>query len=178
MLSIGKDIGLQRQKRAAGVDEVNAGKVVLLRDLLRAEMFLHRDRKVRAALHRRVIADDEALALMHASDAGDDARGGRFVVIHAVRGKWGQLEKRRIRIEQRGDALAHRHLSLFTMSCDVLLAPTLPHVLDAPLQLLNQALHPLAIGAERVARRIEMRFQRIHSVAGSRLPVAGRQEQR
>ena len=70
----GKDLGLQRQERAARVDQVDAGQPVLERDLLRADVLLHRDRIVGAALDRRVVGDDQHLAARDPADAGDDAR--------------------------------------------------------------------------------------------------------
>ena len=74
VLAIGEDLGLQRQERAAGVDEVDAGQAVLERDLLRAQVLLDGDRVVGAALDRRVVGDDQHLAARDAADAGDDAR--------------------------------------------------------------------------------------------------------
>ena len=74
VLAVGEDLGLQRQERAARVDEVDARQPVLERDLLRAQVLLHRDRIVGAALDRRVVGDDQHLAARHAADAGDDAR--------------------------------------------------------------------------------------------------------
>ena len=60
MIAIGKDLVLARQMSAAAVDEIEAGQVVLLRDLLGAEMFLDGQRKIGAALDGRVIGDDDA----------------------------------------------------------------------------------------------------------------------
>src|ERR1051326_8332546 len=62
VLAVGEDVGLQREERAAGVDEVNARQPVLQRDFLRAEVLLHGHREVRAALDRGVVRDDEAVA--------------------------------------------------------------------------------------------------------------------
>ena len=47
VIAVGKDLGLQRQERAAGVDEVDARQAVLERDLLRAHVLLDRDRDSR-----------------------------------------------------------------------------------------------------------------------------------
>ena len=82
VLAIGKDLGLQRQKGAAGVDEVDARQAILERDLLRAEVFLDRDRVVGAALDRGVVGDDQHLATRDAADAGHEPGGGRVVVVH------------------------------------------------------------------------------------------------
>ena len=60
VLAIGEDLGLQRQERAARVDQVDARQAVLERDLLRAQVLLHRERVVGAALHGGVVGDDTA----------------------------------------------------------------------------------------------------------------------
>ena len=64
VLAVGEDLGLQRQERAARVDEVEARQPVLLGDLLRAQVLLDRQREVRAALDGRVVGDDHALAAL------------------------------------------------------------------------------------------------------------------
>ena len=69
VVPVGEDVGLQRQERAARVDEVHARQAVLERDLLRAHVLLHGDREVRAALDRGVVGDDQHLAPRHAADA-------------------------------------------------------------------------------------------------------------
>ena len=75
MLAVGKDLVLVGQVGAAGIDEVDAGQIVLQRDLLRAQMLLHGERIVGAALHRGVVDDDHHFASRHAADAGDEAGG-------------------------------------------------------------------------------------------------------
>ena len=76
VIAVGKHVDLVRQVGAARVDEVDAGQAVLARDVLRAQVLLHRQRVVGAALDGRVVADDHAFAAGHAADAGDDAGGG------------------------------------------------------------------------------------------------------
>ena len=101
VLAIGEDLGLQRQERAARVDQVDAGQPVLQRDFLRAQVLLHRQRIVGAALDGRVVGDDQHLAARR--------RGRRPVTMPAPgasssymlpRGQRRQLEERRARIEQ------------------------------------------------------------------------------
>ena len=75
MLAVGEHFGLMRQVGAAGIDQINAGQAVLARDLLGAQMLLHRHRIIGAALDRGIVADDDAFAPGDAADAGDDARG-------------------------------------------------------------------------------------------------------
>ena len=50
MLAVGKHFSLMRQVGAAAIHQIDAGQPVLARDFLRAQMFLHRHRKVGAAL--------------------------------------------------------------------------------------------------------------------------------
>ena len=91
------------------------------RDLLRAQVLLDRDRVVGAALHRRVVGDDHALAARDPADAGDHARAGALVVVHAVGGQRGQLQERAARVEQPVDAVARQQLA----AADVALAGAL-----------------------------------------------------
>ena len=62
VVPVREHLRLQRQKRPARVDQVDARQPVLLGHLLRPQMLLHRQREIRAALHRRVVRDDHALA--------------------------------------------------------------------------------------------------------------------
>ena len=86
MIAIGKHLVLVRQIGAARIDQIQARQPVLRRDLLRAQMFLHRQRIIRAALHRGVVDHDHALAARHAADAGDDA-GRRAPPRHTSRAR-------------------------------------------------------------------------------------------
>ena len=162
MFAIRENLCLQRQKCAARIDEINARQPILQRDLLCTQMLFDSDRKVGPALDGRVVRDDQALALLHASDAGDQAGARRFVVVHSIRRERRELEKRRIRIEQRRDPLAHRHLPLLFVALHVFRTATLPRFRNFALQLCDERLHPLAIGAEVGARCVEMRLQRLH----------------
>ena len=83
VVAVGEHLGLQRQERAARVHEVQAGQPVLERDLLRAQVLLHREREVGAALHGRVVGDHHHLAAAHAADAADEARRGRLAARRA-----------------------------------------------------------------------------------------------
>ncbi len=82
------------------IDQIDAGQPVLARDLLRAQMLLHRDRIIGAAFDRRVVGDDHAFAALDAADAGDDAGAVDVAVIHAEGGERRQLQERRAGIEQ------------------------------------------------------------------------------
>ena len=106
VFGVGKHFVLARQVRAARIHEVDAGQPVFFGDALRAQVLLDGDRVVRAALHRRVVADDHAFAAGDAADAGDDAGARRFVAVHAEGRERRQLEERRARIEQHFHAIA------------------------------------------------------------------------
>ena len=107
----GKTSSWLGRKAPPRVDQVDAGQAVLLRDLLRAQVLLHRHREVGAALHRRVVGDDHALAPRHAADAGDDPGRGHLAAVHAVRGELADLEEGRAGVEQRPDAVARQQLA-------------------------------------------------------------------
>ena len=95
VVAVGKHLRLQRQKRAARIDQVNARQPILDRDLLRAQMLLHRHRIVGAAFDRRVVRDhDHRLAPVHPADASDDARAGRLAAVHPVRRERREFEER------------------------------------------------------------------------------------
>ena len=69
------------------MDQIDAPQQVLARDLLGAQMLLHRHRIIRAAFDGQVVAHDHALAARHPPDAGDNAGAGNLVVVHAAGGK-------------------------------------------------------------------------------------------
>ncbi len=111
MFAVGEDLVLQRQERAAGIDEVDARQPVLPRDLLGPQVLLHRDRVVGAALDRRVVGDDHDLAPLHAADAGDDARRRGLVAVEPVGGELREFEEGRAGIEERAHPLARQELA-------------------------------------------------------------------
>ena len=115
VFAVGKHLGLQRQERAARVDQVDARQMVLLGDLLRAQMLLDRHRIVRAALDGRVVGDDRAELAFDDADAGDDAGAGRIVAVHAVGRERREFEKIGTRIDQPLDPLARGELVALAM---------------------------------------------------------------
>ena len=111
MPAIGKHFVLQRQIRAAGIHQINAGQPILRGDFLRAQMLFHAERVIRAAFYRGVIGDDHAFAPANAADAGDQPGRRNFVGIDFVRGELRQFQKRRGRIQQPAHPLARREFS-------------------------------------------------------------------
>ncbi len=118
VVAVGEHLVLPRQEGAAGVDQVDARQPILQRDLLRAQMLLDRNRVVRAAFDGRVVGDDHAFAPGHPSDAGDHARAGALVVVHAVGGQSRDLEKWAAGVEQAVDTVPRQQLA----AADVTLA--------------------------------------------------------
>ena len=120
VLAVGEHLGLQRQERAARVDEIDARQAIVERDLLGPDVLLDRERIVGAALDRRIVGDDDHIAPRDAPDAGDQAGGRGVVVVDVPRGERRELEKRRVGIEQLVDAFANRELALRAMPFQVL----------------------------------------------------------
>ena len=111
MLAVGKYVGPMRKIGAAGIDQIDARQQVLARDLLGAQMLLHRHRIIRAAFDGRVVAHDHALAAGHPPDAGDNAGAGNLVVVHAAGGKRRQFKERGAWIDQRHHAVARQEFA-------------------------------------------------------------------
>jgi hypothetical protein len=116
VLTIGKHLGLVRQIGTAGIDQINARQPILARDLLGAQMLLHRHGIVGAALDGRIVADDHAFAALDAADAGDQTGAVNGVVVHAAGGERRQLKKRTAGIEQTQDAIAGQKFSARQMT--------------------------------------------------------------
>src|SRR6185436_17012519 len=122
-----------------------------------------------ASLHRGVVGDDQALAPLHAPDAGDDPGRGRapLVLVHAVRGERGELEEGGAGIDKRVDALAHRHLPLLPVPLQVLLPAALPGVGEALVQVVDELLEPVAVRVEFVGCSVEMGLEWFHVAISS-----------
>ena len=105
-----EDLVLQREVGPARIDQVDAGKSVLEGDLLGAEMLAHRERVIGAPLDRGVIGHEHALLAFDPSDSGDDARGGKVVVVHLVGGERRELQPGTSGIEHPVDPIANQEL--------------------------------------------------------------------
>ena len=95
MIAVREDIVLFGQEGATRIDEVNAGQMVVARDVLGTQVFFHCHRVIRTTLDRGVIGDDDTLLTADAAYAGDDAGAGRIVVVHAHRGELRDFQERR-----------------------------------------------------------------------------------
>ena len=116
VLTIGEDVGLQREKGPARVDEVEARQVVLLRDLLGAQVLLHGEREVRAALDRGVVRDEDAAAALDHPDPRHDAGRRRLAVVDLPRGKRVQFQECRAGVDEQVDALPGGELAARAMA--------------------------------------------------------------
>jgi len=86
MVPVREHFVLLREECPAGIDEIHARKVVLLRDLLRSQMLLNSDGVVRTSLHGSIVSNNHDLFPVHAANASDDAAGweeGIFVQLPA-----------------------------------------------------------------------------------------------
>ena len=133
------------------------GEVVLLGDLLRAQVLLHRQRVVGAALHRGVVRDDDHLAPAHAPDAGDDARRRarrRRTCPPAASGL--RFKNPRGGVDHL-DALARGELAARAVPLGGLGAAALIYQRFAPPQLRDRSFHLAAIGIELRAAGVQRR---------------------
>ena len=162
MLPVGEDLVLQRQERAAGIDQIDARQMVLARNSLGAQMLLHRHRIIGAAFDGGVIGDDHAVAAADAADAGDQARRRHVATIHFVSGKRRQLQERRLRIDQQRDPLARRQLAARHVSGHGRIAAAALDLLELAPQFVDLASHGLGIASEVGRFRIDGRGKNAH----------------
>lgn len=100
MLPVGKYFGLIGEVRTAAIYQINAGQPVFERDFLRAQMLLHRQRIVSAALHRRIVADDHHLPSLNATDTRYQASARHLAMIHVIGRELPDLQKRTAGVQQ------------------------------------------------------------------------------
>ena len=143
---VGENLVLLRQEGAAGIDHVDAGQVVLARDILRPQVLFHRHRIVGAALDGRIIGDDHAFAPRDPPHPGDDARRMHIAAIEAVGGQRRKFEKRRSRIDQEIDALARQHLATRQVPRPSRLAAAARDLIELLAEFADQRAHDFAVG--------------------------------
>ena len=177
VLAIREHVGLQRQERAARVDEVDARQAVLGGDLLQAQVLLDRHREVRAALDGGVVGDDRDLAATDDPDAGHDPGRGRLAVVHVPRGERGQLEERGTGIHQAVDAIPREQLAPARVPRDGLVAAAAPDERESLAQLRDEREVGVPVGVEgggragfrrgRSSAPLASGIRRVSSVAGA-----------
>jgi GrpB-like predicted nucleotidyltransferase (UPF0157 family) len=160
VLLVGEHLVLQRQEGAAGVDQVDARQPVLARDLLRAQVLLDRHREVGAALDRGVVGHHHHFLAQHPADAADHPGRGRGAVVHVLGGERRDLQERRARVEQGGDAVARQQLAALDVLLARLLAAALGRACQAPVEFVDQRAVVVRVVAEFAGARIQLRGDR------------------
>ena len=127
MVAVGKNLVLLRQERAARIDQVYTSEVILLGDLLRAQMLLDRQRVVRAAFDGRVVCDHDAAPAFDRCDPSHQPGRGRRIFVNAVPCKRREFEERFQRICQAVDPFARGHLSAFAVTLGRFCAAAFPN---------------------------------------------------
>jgi hypothetical protein len=161
VVAVREDVRLERQERAAGVDEVEARQVILLRHLLRAQVLLHREREVGAPLYGRVVRNDRALAALDDADPRHDACARRLAVVGLPRGEGVQLEERRAGVDEPVDPLAREQLAAGAVPLDRALAAACGDLRRAVAQLGDERLHP-GLPAGKIVRALDARLEQRH----------------
>ncbi len=163
MIAIREHILLVRQVGPARVNQIDTGEMVLQRHFLRPEMLLHRQRIVSPALHRRIVADDDAFAPLDPADTGDDPGGMDIPAIHIPGGHLAEFQKRRSGVEKPPHPLSRQEFAAREMLLPRPLAAALLDGCDLVFQILNQRAHMSGIGLEILASCVEITFQYRHS---------------
>ena len=162
MIAVREDFVLQRQEGATGIDQVDARQVVLLGNLLRAQVLLHRHRVVGATLDRGVVGHDHAFDATDPTYAGHHARSGHGVVVHAMRGQRRDFQEGAARVKQGVDAITHQQLA----ACGVLgacgLAATQRGARQGGMQVVNHGLHGRAVAFKGFAARLQLAVEDGH----------------
>ena len=168
MLAVGKDLVLTRQVGTARIHQVDAGQAVIGGNRLRAQVFLDRDRVVGAAFDGRIVGDDHAFLAGNPADTGNQAASGNPVVaVQFVARELADFEKRRTRVEQSVDALAHQHLAAAEVLGARLVIASLCDLGDPGAQVLDQHRHRRTVVFELGIARIDPRLDDAHRPAPS-----------
>ncbi len=145
VIAVGKDLGLEREERPAGVDEVDTRQPVFQGHLLGAEVLLDGDREVRPPFHGRVVCHDHHLAARDATDAGEKPGARGPAVVHPVSRERRELEERRVAVEEVLDPPANGELSELSLPRGAFRPASLPGRRDPVSQLAGQRLVVLAV---------------------------------
>ena len=165
VLAIREDVVLERQVRAARVDEVDARKPVLLRDLLRAQVLLDREREVGTAFDGRVVRDDHALPALDDADPRHDPGRGRLPAVDVPRGERAQLQERRAGIEEPVDPFSRRQLPASAVTLHGHLAAARCDQSGSLPKFCDERLDPRPPAHELVRTTVDMRHEQRHQPA-------------
>ncbi len=145
---VGEDLVLQRQEGAAGIDHVDAGQIVLPRDILGAQMLLHRHRIIGAALDGGIVGDHDAFAPRYPPYSRYDAGRMHVAAIEAMGRQRRQFEKGGTGIDQQVDALAGQHLAARSVPVARDLAAAAGHLVEFAAQFGDQRAHGFGVAGE------------------------------
>ena len=162
VIAVREDLILQRQERAAGIDQIDARQAIVARDLLRPQVLLHRDGIIGATLDCGVVGDDHAIAPAHLADAGDDAGRCDVAAIHVVRRQRRQLQERAAGIEQRRDAVTHQELAALGMTRPRLVRAAARRLGELVAQVLDRAPHDVGVAREVRRLAVDVRKENGH----------------
>ncbi len=129
---------------------------MLAGDFLGAQVLLHGQREVSAALDRGVVGDDHAFYAGDPADAGDHTGGGHRTVVDLMGGQRRELEKGRALVEQVIDTVADEQLAARLMPGARLLATALVDCRGQLAQPAHLGAHRRLVGLETLAARIDL----------------------
>lgn len=123
--------------RTAPVDEVDAGEMVHLGNLLRPDVLVECLREENPSLDCGVIAQEDTFPPVHQPDTGDHAGAMDLPVIAAICGKRSQFHESSARVDDLLDSLPGQELAPRAMKLLVLSAAALASVLDVGFELVG-----------------------------------------
>jgi len=162
MVAVGEHLVLVGQVGAAGIDQIDAGEMVLHGDFLGPQVLLHGDGVVRSALHRGVVAHDHAVRARHAADPGDHAGPRHLAAVHVPGRELADLEERGARIEQALHPVAGQQFAAHHMTVAGLLAAALFHDGAVVRQRRDQAVHAFPVFLEGRVAGVDPGFELGH----------------
>ena len=154
-----------RQVRAAAIDQIDTWQVIFEGHFLRAQMLLHRHREIGAALHCRIIADDQAFAPLNPADPRDQACAGGFVIIHAIGGQRTDFEKGGARVQQAFDSFTRQQFSALYMAFARRFRASDGGISGFFLQFGKKRLHGGFVGGKFATGHIKTGFQNRHNAS-------------
>ncbi|MNQ57945.1 hypothetical protein D3C85_721160 [compost metagenome] len=155
VIPIGKHLVLHGQEGTARIHQIEAGEAQPLGDGLGAQVFLHGERVVGAALDGGIVHHQQAEPARDLAQSRDDAGGGHRLLIHLPGGQGREFEEGGAGIEQPIDALAGQQLAAGLMAGLIGRAPSQGYLVEAGVEIGHQGLHGLPVGGKLGARRVE-----------------------
>ena len=118
VILVGEHLVLHWQESSTRVDEVDAAKVVLERDVLGPNLLFDASGEEGAALYGGVVGDEHPRDAMDDADSGDDAGARELIVDLAEPSERGEFEKGRAFVDDHVDAIAGHDLAAAVMPVD------------------------------------------------------------